>query len=141
MKPRVLLVAALAVAFPLPLSAQRSDLGVVTFENSGSAAAQAHFVDGVLLMHSFEYEDAAGAFRKAQEADPDFALAYWGEAMTYNHPIWMQQDRDAALAAMSRLGATPAERRAKAGTEREKRYMDALELLYGEGSKQDRDDL
>ncbi len=120
--------------------AQRSDLGHISFQNSGSAAAQAAFVDGVRLMHSFEYEDAATAFRLAQQTDPGFALAFWGEALTYNHPIWMQQDRSAAIGALERLGATPDARRAQAGTEREKRYMDAVEILYGEGPKQERDD-
>ena len=36
-------------------------------------------------MHSFEYEDAREAFVEAQKADPGFAMAYWGEAMTFNH--------------------------------------------------------
>ena len=25
-------------------------------------------------------------------ADPKLAMAYWGEAMTYTHPVWQQQD-------------------------------------------------
>lgn len=120
--------------------AQRADLGHISFTNSGSAAAQDAFVDGVRLMHSFEYEDAATAFRVAQHADPGFALAFWGEAMTYNHAIWMQQDRDAALGALARLAPTPEARRDRAGSEREKRYMDAVEILYGEGPKEERDD-
>ena len=124
-----------------------SALGDVDFTNSGAAAAQDAFEDGVLFLHNFEYEDAATAFRAAQEADPDFALAYWGEAQTYNHPIWMQQDRDAAIAALERLGSNPEERAAKAPTEREQRYMAAIETLYGNTpesrgrSKQERDDL
>lgn len=134
-------VIGLAPLFPSTVEGQRSDLGRISFENSGAVEAQGPFIDGVLLLHSFEYEDAAEAFRRAQQIDPGFALAYWGEAMTYNHPIWMQQDRDAALEALGRLGATPADRRAKAATEREKRYMDALEVLYGDGAKQSRDDL
>src|SRR5688572_14053510 len=80
-------------------------LGSISFPNSGSAAAQAPFVRGVLLLHSFEFEPAAEAFRESQKADAGFALAYWGEAMTYNHPLWQQQDRDAALKALARLGA------------------------------------
>ena len=137
--PLLALFATFAVG-PAAVAAQRTDLGRVDFENSGAPAAQAAFLDGVRLLHSFEYEDAATAFRAAQEVDPDFALAYWGEAMTYNHPIWMEQNRDAALETLGRLGATPAERRAKAPTEREKAYLDAIEILYGEGSKEDRDD-
>jgi len=114
-------------------------LGSISFPNSGSAPAQAPFVRGVLLLHSFEFEAAAEAFRESQKADTGFALAYWGEAMTYNHPLWQQQDRDAALKTLARLGATPEARAAKAPTAREKQYLAALDALYGEGSKKDRD--
>jgi tetratricopeptide (TPR) repeat protein len=142
MMSRLLAVAVVGLAplFPSAAEGQRSDLGRISFENSGAVEAQGAFIDGVLLLHSFEYEDAAEAFRRAQRIDPGFALAYWGEAMTYNHPIWMQQDREAALEALGRLGATPSDRRAKAGTEREARYLDAIEVLYGDGDKRDRDD-
>jgi hypothetical protein len=40
---------------------------------------------------------------------------------------------------LARLGATPAARRAKAPTEREKQYLASIEVLYGEGSKEERD--
>lgn len=113
--------------------------GHVDFANSGAAAAQADFLDGLALLHDFEYPEAAAAFRRAQAADPGFALAYWGEAMTFNHPIWMRQDREAARAALEKLAPTAAERRAKAKTEREKAYLDVVEVLYGEGSKEERD--
>jgi len=93
----------------------------------------------VLQLHSFEFEAAAEAFREAQQADAAFALAYWGEAMTYNHPLWQQQDRDAALKALARLAPTPAARLAKAPTPRERQYLAALEALYGDGTKQARD--
>ena len=104
-------------------------------------------MQGVLYLHNFEYDDAARAFKNAQRADPDFALAYWGEAKTHNHPIWMQQDRDAAMAVLERLGATLEERQAKAPTPREKDYLMTLETLYGNTeqshgkSKEERDDL
>ena len=114
-------------------------LGTLSFPNSGNAAAQAPFLRGVLLLHSFEFDAAAESFRQAQEADPGFALAYWGEAMTYNHPLWQQQDREKALAALGRLGPTPADRAAKAPTDRERKYLGAIEILYGDGSKADRD--
>ena len=121
------------------LSAQTPGLGAITFPSSGAPAAQAPFIRGVLLLHSFEYQDAAQAFREAQRIDPGFALAYWGEALTYTHPLWDEQDRNAARAALQRLGPTPAARRAKAPTPREKEYLDAVETLYGDGSKAERD--
>lgn len=115
------------------------DLGTIAFPNSGAPQAQEAFIRGVLLLHSFEFEDAGEAFREAQEIDPGFALAYWGEAMSYNHPLWREQDREAALAVLERLAPGAEERLAKAPTEREKGYLRALELLYGEGTKAERD--
>jgi tetratricopeptide (TPR) repeat protein len=135
-KLRVLPILLAALAVPAHAA---SELGQLDFPTSGSPAAQAHFVRGVAALHSFFYDEAADFFREAQKADPGFALAYWGEAMTYNHPIWSEQDRDAALAALARLAPTPAERAAKAPTEREKAWLAAVETLYGEGEKPARD--
>ncbi len=137
-RARFAAVAVLAVALP-SFAAGPADLGRVDFPNSGAPAAQEAFLHGVLLLHSFEFEDAAEAFRDAEGIDPGFALAYWGEAMTYNHPLWAQQDRTAALAALARLAPTPEGRLAKAPTEREKDFLRAVEVLYGEGPKGERD--
>ena len=111
--------------------AQQRVLGQISFPNSGSAAAQPAFLEGVLYLHNFEYEDAERSFRRAQEADPGFALAYWGEAMTHNHPIWMAQDLEKANAALARLAPDAAARGAKAPTQRERDYLYAVETLYG----------
>jgi tetratricopeptide (TPR) repeat protein len=116
-------------------------LGTASFANSGAAIAQADFTRGLLYLHSFEYESAATAFRAAQAKDPDFALAYWGEAMTHTHPIWNQQDLAAARAILTRLGPTREARAAKAPTPRERAWLDAVEQLYGEGPKERRDTL
>jgi tetratricopeptide (TPR) repeat protein len=135
---RRILVALFVLLAPGPaLSAQ--SVGRVEFANSGAPSAQADFQYGLAELHNFEYDDAADAFRRAQGLDPGFAMAYWGEAMTFNHPIWMEQDREAARAVLERLGKTPEERRAKAPTEREQGYLAALEILYGEGEKEARD--
>jgi tetratricopeptide (TPR) repeat protein len=123
-----------------PLHAETvSSLGKIDFPNSGSEAAQPDFLKGVLLLHSFEYDDARSAFIKAQEKDKNFALAYWGEAMTHNHPIWMERDRAAAMAALAKLAPSPQARLAKAKTEREKGYLHAVEILYADGEKRERD--
>jgi len=140
MRGRLLSLVALAsVSTDAGLGVQTQQLGTIDFPTSGSQAAQAPFIRGVLLLHSFEYGDAARAFREAQRLDRGFALAYWGEAMTYTHPLWNEQDRTAALAALRRLGPTPEARRARAPTRREQAYLDAVEVLYGEGSKAGRD--
>jgi tetratricopeptide (TPR) repeat protein len=116
-------------------------LGTISFPTSTrSASAQTAFLRGALLLHLFEYPGAARAFRQAQQLDPDFAMAYWGEAMTYNHGIWNQLDADAGRKALAKLGPTPAARAAKAPTPREKAYLVAVEILYaGSGTKPTRD--
>ena len=132
----VFTVSLLFTTSPAPADA---GYGHVNFPNSGSPAAQADFLTGLALLHDFEYPAAADAFRRAEAVDPGFAMAYWGEAMTFNHPVWMQQDLKAARDALNKLALTPPARRAKAKTEREKGYFDALEILYGDGSKEERD--
>jgi tetratricopeptide (TPR) repeat protein len=127
------------VAAASGLRAQPAELGSTAFPTSGRPEAQEHFIRGLLLLHSFEYPDAAEEFREAERIQPDFAMAFWGEAMTYNHPIWMERDRDAALKALARLAPTAQARRAKAPTERERMYLDAVETLYAEGDKASRD--
>jgi hypothetical protein len=110
------------------------------FANFGSAAAQKPFMAGLAMLHDFEYETAAQDFRQAESIDPGFCMAYWGEAMTYNHAIWYQQDRAAAQAALKKLGATEEQRLAKCGTERERDYLHAVDVLYfSEGTKYERD--
>ncbi len=121
------------------LYAQSTSVGEVSFPNSGSPAAQPDFLHGLAQLHNFEYDDAAAHFRKAQELDPSFAMAYWGEAMTKNHGVWHEQNLNAAREVLQKLAATPEARQAKASTPREKQYLSTIEVLYGEGSKEARD--
>lgn len=120
--------------------AQDGSLGNISFPNSGAKAAQTDFLDGVKALHSFQFDEARFAFERAQKVDPSFALAYWGQAMSDNHPLWAQQDMDAANAALRRLAPTYEGRLAKAGTEKEKAFLTAVETLYfSPGDKLQRD--
>ena len=124
MKLRAAFLAAVLALSPCSASRTRSqELGTIDFPTSGSPAAQPLFIKGVLLMHSFEYDDAREAFVEAQKADPAFAMAYWGEAMTFNHAVWQRTSPDLAKAALAKLAPTPDARRAKAPTEKEKDWL------------------
>lgn len=114
-------------------------LGQLTFNVTGKEEAKPSFSLGHLLLHSFEYQDAAEAFQEAQKIDPDFAMAYWGEAMTYNHSIWQEQDYDKGKTTLQKLGETPEIRIEKAKTDLEKDFIRSVEILYGEGTKASRD--
>jgi tetratricopeptide (TPR) repeat protein len=118
---------------------QVKELGEIDFKVTGAALAQADFKTGLLLLHSFEFDDAADAFRKAITADKDFVMAYWGEAMTHNHPLWRYQAYDKAIAVLNKLAPTPQARIEKAKTAIEKDFISSLDILYGKGSKTERD--
>jgi tetratricopeptide (TPR) repeat protein len=147
MKARALVFSAFALTAPSVARAQdhshassadHSRLGNIVFANSGAAAAQGDFLRGVALLHSFEYEDAAKAFKAAQKVDRSFALAYWMEALTYRHPLWGQEYLDDARAALKPLGSTSDARLARAKTPRERAYGAAVEALFAEGPEGDR---
>src|SRR6267378_5161949 len=121
-----------------PALAQQ-DFGEVAFANSGPPAAQADFLRGLAQLHNFEYDDAAEHFRKAQQIAPDFAMAFWGEAMTKNHAVWHEEDVTAGREILNRLAPTAEARLAKAPTEREKLYLGSVEVLFSEGAKEERD--
>ncbi|MCB9505622.1 MAG: hypothetical protein H6692_05730 [Gemmatimonadales bacterium] len=134
--------AAALLLLPALLTGQSARLGEITFPTSATVpAAQAAFEQGVLWMHSFEYDHAAEAFRRAQQAEPGFAMAYWGEAMTHNHPIWNERAADSARAILARLGPTAEARSARASTPRERAWLASAEVLWGEGPKPRRDSL
>jgi tetratricopeptide (TPR) repeat protein len=138
MKLRAAVLAAV-LAFSLSTAIESQELGTIDFPTSGSQAAQPLFIKGVLLMHSFEYEDAREAFVEAQKLDPAFAMAYWGEAMTFNHPVWQRTSPDLAKAALAKLAPNADARRAKAPTEKEKDWLSSVEKLFGPGEKLARD--
>ena len=124
-------IAVLYSLFVIPFAAnvyaaELDRIGTFDFPTSGSPAAQAHFIRGVGFLHSFGLAQAQDEFRSAQEIQPDFAMAYWGEAFTYQHPFFGQKDAGPGEALM-RLGATSEERLAKAPTEREKGFLRAAE--------------
>lgn len=107
-------------------AAELEQIGTFDFPTSGSPAAQRHFELGVGYLHSFGMTQAQAEFRAAQELDPDFAMAYWGEAFTYQHPFFGPKDEGPGKALM-RLGETSEERLSKAPTEREKGFLRAAE--------------
>ena len=124
--PSAVIIAALLP----PAAAQPSSLGHIEFPTSGSPEAQEHFHKGALLLHSFEFDDAREEFEKAHEIDADFAMAYWGEALTHNKLLWGQEDQKAGQAALEKLAPTAEARLAKAPTDREKGYLRAVEAFF-----------
>ncbi len=113
--------------------ASLGQLGTIEFPSSGSAKARPHFLRGVAALHSFWYEEAIEAFRRATTIDPNFVMGYWGEAMAHHHPIWQEENIDAARSALQKILGDAST------TVREQRYLQAVRTLFGEGDKLARD--
>ena len=115
-------------------------LGHVHMDTSCSPSVSADFDRALAMLHNFWFARALEAFKKVIQADPQCAMAYWGAAMTYNHPFWdapTREDESAAWALVQKGRQTTKK------TPREEMYLDAVAALYkdaGAGSKSERDE-
>jgi hypothetical protein len=120
-------------------AAEMDDVGTISFPTSGSPEAQEHFLRGAAILHSFGWKQARTEFQAAQKLDPDFAMAYWGESLTYNHPLISEWDLETPRAVLENLGSTSEKRIASAPTDREQGFIAAVDaLFFGEGDTMDR---
>ena len=128
----VLLAAVLTTASGL--AADLQGLGSISFPTSAAGPAQDRFLRGVTILHSFGWKQAITEFQAAQELDPGFAMAYWGESLCYNHPLIGERDLETPRGVLRRLGETPEARLAAAPTDRERGFLAAVEaLFFGDG--------
>ena len=113
---------------------QPETLGTVHFPISCRQEVEAAFTRSVALLHSFGYEEARKAFTDVAQRDPGCAMAAWGIAMTYYHPIWAPP-----TAAELAGGRAAAEKAAAIGakTERERDYTAAIGAFYRDSDKTD----
>jgi tetratricopeptide (TPR) repeat protein len=101
--------------------------GRVNFPVSCAPAVQAEFTRGVALLHSFFYEEARRIFTGVAEKDPKCAMAQWGIAMTWWHPIWTPptpEEMKAGKAAADKAMAM------NVGSDRERGFITALNAYY-----------
>ncbi|HEX8896442.1 MAG TPA: hypothetical protein VF783_24205, partial [Terriglobales bacterium] len=120
-------------------SPQEEGFGRVHMDISCSATVAAEFDRALALLHNFWYARARTRFNEVAEKDPACAMAYWGAAMTYNHPFWdpPSEDDETAAWVLVQKGISAPEASA-----REKLYLAAVAALYhddGAGSKSFRD--
>src|SRR6266550_658442 len=101
--------------------------GSVDFKVSSAPEVRSEFIRGVALLHSFFYEEARRIFTEVAAKDPTCAMAQWGIAMTWWHPIWTPPTPDEM-----RAGKAAAEKALamKAGTDLERGFITALNTYY-----------
>jgi tetratricopeptide (TPR) repeat protein len=106
-------------------------LGTVQFPMSCSDAAKPLVKRGVALLHHMTYDGAKAAFTAATQTDPDCTMGYWGQAMTYIHPLWSDApskddfERGQALVGEARTRGLK--------TDRENAYIAAVGAYYEQG--------
>jgi tetratricopeptide (TPR) repeat protein len=102
-------------------------VGNVSFPITCKSDLQSDFARGVALLHSFFYEEARRVFTSIAQRDPQCAMAQWGIAMTWWHPIWTPPTPDemrAGIAAIQKAMTI------KPGTDRERGFISALNVYY-----------
>jgi len=133
--PRVLLLIGLASSLTLrhvecatvPEPGDLRAAGKVEFPISCTPSVQSEFSRGVALLHSFFYEEARRVFASVAERDPKCAMAQWGIAMTWWHPIWTPPRPDEMSAGKAAIEKAMA---LNAGTDRERGFITALNVYY-----------
>ncbi|MGH2567348.1 MAG: hypothetical protein ACRDGA_03345, partial [Bacteroidota bacterium] len=114
----------------------KEEVGEVHFPiSTDRPETQEAFNHAAALLYSFAYNDAHKAFYDITLRDPNCAMAYWGIAMSYFHPIWEEvptaENVKAAQAAIKNA------RHVGIKTEREKDYIAAIEIIFTDVEKTD----
>jgi tetratricopeptide (TPR) repeat protein len=111
------------------------NVGTVNFPISCTESSQRLMERGVALLHHMTYAGSRKIFEVITETDPNCALAYWGVAMTYIHPLWLDPPDEEELL----LGLDLIKLAKKRGhkTKREQSYIAALESYYKNDLKTD----
>lgn len=106
-------------------------LGIVDFPvSTHSSLAKAHFLLGLKYLHNFMYPLALREFKLAELNDPNFAMSYWGMAMTYKWSLWSYENKKKGSEVLriaksnKNLKTSPLE----------KGLLDAISLIYGPGT-------
>ncbi len=100
------------------------------------SSVQQEFDRGLALLHSFWYDRALAVFDDVIAADPKCQIAYWGAAMTYNHPLWAPPTADDITKAEGYIkrGNGAGER-----NDREAALFHAVMTLFGDGNPRTKD--
>jgi tetratricopeptide (TPR) repeat protein len=124
-----------AVASKIQKDTYGDQLGTVRFPMSCSDSAKPQVERGVALLHHMTYNGARAAFAAATQTDSDCAMGYWGQAMTYIHPLWSDAPGKEDFETGQGLVGKAKTRGPK--TDRENAYIAAVGAYYEQGRNKD----
>ena len=87
-----------------PAAAQLENVGNLSFPTSALARGAATLPARSRHPAQLRLEAGDRRVQAAQKLQPDFAMAYWGETLCYNHPLNAEQDAKNPRAMLARLG-------------------------------------
>jgi hypothetical protein len=98
-------------------------VGKVQLENSGSTEVQGDLMRGHALLHSMFYDEAIAVLNGVATKEANCAMAHWGVAMAYYHPLWAP----ATPEELKNGAAALAKAKEVMSSQREKDFVAALE--------------
>ena len=75
-------------------SKNKDAVGKIDFPVSDNPEIQNQFNHALAMLHHMMYEHAYIEFTSITEQEPNCAMAYWGIAMSYLHPLWDEPTKD-----------------------------------------------
>ncbi|MGR8940527.1 MAG: hypothetical protein ACU83P_02955 [Gammaproteobacteria bacterium] len=111
-----------------PETLAQDKLGSIDFPVSCTLETNREFKRAVAMLHSFWYEEANKTFRRIAASDPDCAMAYWGVAMSLYRQLWATPPTGGEL--KEGRAALQKSKTLAVKTERERLYLDAVDVLY-----------
>jgi tetratricopeptide (TPR) repeat protein len=102
-------------------------VGNVQFENSCSNEVQGDLMRGHALLHSMFYDEAIAVLNNVAAKDANCAMAHWGVAMAYYHPLWSPPTPEELKNGAAALAKA---KDVENASQREKDFIAALEVFY-----------
>jgi hypothetical protein len=113
------------------------EFGTVHFATSCSPQVTQRFDRAVALLHSFEFGASIRTFNEVLGADSTCAMAQWGIALSrWSNPM-AAGNRSVAQLQQGKLAVDAATRLASGASERERGFINAVGMLYGDFEHKD----
>jgi len=106
---------------------EETSVGKIDFKISGTPSVQKQFNHALAMLHHMMYEHAEKEFKALTELDPNCAMAYWGIAMSYLHPLWDEPSKEDLKKGWEAIEKA---KDLNPPTKREQDYIFAMEVFY-----------
>jgi tetratricopeptide (TPR) repeat protein len=111
-------------------------LGKINFPTSCSRQVGTTFNEAIALLASFQYDFSRKVFAEVAQKDPHCAMAFWGEAMSLYHQLWMGPNAQTLQQGLADIRIAQG---LASKTQRESLYIQAAAIYYQDDPKMERE--